>query len=641
MKRISAIVIFLLSSIYCFINAQNVGIGTTTPLEKLHLKGTLLIDKNSSSTASHLILNETQDDFSRLRFQNSSTSNYFLIAAKSQEDPSDARFNIFSNINGNLLSIRGNGNVGIGVGSPSAALQVNSRFGADLLRIQRDNSTKLRVYDNNAMVFGSNWGENPPSGVFRFNTPNMFIGFDGNHVPTERLEVDGKVRLDGLLMPVGHFKDYVMTSDADGEGYWAALPVDQVDDADASPSNELQTISKSGNTVTLSNGGGFFIDDDTDADASPSNELQNLALSGNTLSITSGNSVILPTGGGSGTLIQDPSGNELVDANRPSTYPQVIMDIQGTESFIFNRASGGSTLTFNNSNKNVAISGFLSPTFSGALDNVSIGNAVQATSITGERNVVLGVHTSSNYSGDDNIMIGNIAGAASTTRFRNVIIGPNSGQSITGNNNVCIGYQTGNGIGQQNVYIGELAGSNGNRNRGGAIGYLASTTASDQYVIGNINTVEIGGYEPWSNLSDGRFKINVKENVPGLEFIKALRPVTYNIDGEAAELFIRGSEDFNKLDLGYKKDLKKGKTKIETGFIAQEVESAAEILGYEFDGVKKPQNDNDPYALAYSTFVVPLVKAVQELSEKVEAQSLEILALKEELNLTKNLASKN
>ncbi|HEY6503928.1 MAG TPA: tail fiber domain-containing protein [Chitinophagaceae bacterium] len=32
----------------------------------------------------------------------------------------------------------------------------------------------------------------------------------------------------------------------------------------------------------------------------------------------------------------------------------------------------------------------------------------------------------------------------------------------------------------------------------------------------------------WNNYSGERIKDNVKENIPGLQFIKALRPVTYN-----------------------------------------------------------------------------------------------------------------
>jgi trimeric autotransporter adhesin len=54
-----------------------------------------------------------------------------------------------------------------------------------------------------------------------------------------------------------------------------------------------------------------------------------------------------------------------------------------------------------------------------------------------------------------------------------------------------------------------------------------------------------------------------------------------------------------------------------TGFIAQEVEKAAQSLGYQFSGVDQPKDDQQSfYGLRYSDFVVPLVKAAQELSEK-------------------------
>ncbi|MEM7659699.1 MAG: hypothetical protein AAF399_26535 [Bacteroidota bacterium] len=68
---------------------------------------------------------------------------------------------------------------------------------------------------------------------------------------------------------------------------------DSVNDADADPANEIQTLSQSGNTITLSNGGGSFVDQVNDADASSTNELQNLSLSGSLLSLTNGGSVSL------------------------------------------------------------------------------------------------------------------------------------------------------------------------------------------------------------------------------------------------------------------------------------------------------------------------------------------------------------
>ncbi len=69
-----------------------------------------------------------------------------------------------------------------------------------------------------------------------------------------------------------------------------ALPVPTFTEVDASVTNELQTLSQAGNTVTLSNGGGSFVLPTlTDTDA------QSLALTGNTLTISNGNSVVLPT----------------------------------------------------------------------------------------------------------------------------------------------------------------------------------------------------------------------------------------------------------------------------------------------------------------------------------------------------------
>jgi hypothetical protein len=61
-----------------------------------------------------------------------------------------------------------------------------------------------------------------------------------------------------------------------------------------------------------------------------------------------------------------------------------------------------------------------------------------------------------------------------------------------------------------------------------------------------------------------------------------------------------------------------------TGFIAQEVEAAANKIGFNFSGVDKPKNDKDQYALRYAEFVVPLVKAVQEQQAIIESQNKKI-----------------
>ncbi|MEO5777080.1 MAG: hypothetical protein ABIQ27_09240 [Flavobacterium sp.] len=58
------------------------------------------------------------------------------------------------------------------------------------------------------------------------------------------------------------------------------------------PSQTPQTISQTGNTVTLSNGGGSFI-----LPSAADNDEQTLSLTGNVLSISNGNSIVLPNHG--------------------------------------------------------------------------------------------------------------------------------------------------------------------------------------------------------------------------------------------------------------------------------------------------------------------------------------------------------
>jgi hypothetical protein len=64
------------------------------------------------------------------------------------------------------------------------------------------------------------------------------------------------------------------------------------DDADADPTNELQTLSKDGQTVSLSNSGGSFTDEVNDADANPANEFQTLSQNGLDVSLSQGGGTI-------------------------------------------------------------------------------------------------------------------------------------------------------------------------------------------------------------------------------------------------------------------------------------------------------------------------------------------------------------
>jgi trimeric autotransporter adhesin len=65
-----------------------------------------------------------------------------------------------------------------------------------------------------------------------------------------------------------------------------------------------------------------------------------------------------------------------------------------------------------------------------------------------------------------------------------------------------------------------------------------------------------------------------------------------------------------------------------TGFVAQEVEKAADSLGFVFSGVDKPKDINQSfYGLRYGDFVPALVRAVQELSAGSDKKDSAISAL--------------
>ena len=266
--------------------------------------------------------------------------------------------------------------------------------------------------------------------------------------------------------------------------------------------------------------------------------------------------------------------------------------------------------------------------------NSFFGEDAGSSNTTGSENTFMGEDAGySNTIGSENTFIGGDAGSANTTGNYNSFFGGNSGLFNTiGASNAFFGADAGaaNTTGSGNLFMGVDAGdlvTTGGSNtslsylsdintssltNATAIGYNAGATASNQVRIGDVNVTSIGGYANWSDVSDGRFKKNVKENVPGIDFINKLKPVTYNLDAGGIKRFITSMNDEENPDLKAQEEKEKI---IHSGFIAQDVEKAAQELGYDFSGVDAPKNENDLYGLRYAEFVVPLVKAVQELDQ--------------------------
>lgn len=248
----------------------------------------------------------------------------------------------------------------------------------------------------------------------------------------------------------------------------------------------------------------------------------------------------------------------------------------------------------------------------GGISNTAHGYRSLYANSTGNYNTALGVEALyNNTTGSLNTAVGVDALYNNTTSNYNCAVGYLAMASANpGYNNTAVGSFTGPATDFDGLFNTI------------AVGNSTFVTASNQARFGNSSTTSIGGYANWTNISDGRVKKNIKENVPGLVFINKLKPVTYNLNLDAADKIMQVSQPKDKdgktiqMNADEQQARKAKEQIVYTGFIAQDVEKAAKELNYDFSGVDAAKNNRDLYGLRYAEFVVPLVKAVQELSDE-------------------------
>ncbi len=160
--------------------------------------------------------------------------------------------------------------------------------------------------------------------------------------------------------------------------------------------------------------------------------------------------------------------------------------------------------------------------------------------------------------------------------------------------------------------------TDGTFNNATAIGNGAQVNASNKIRLGNSAVTVIEGQVPFTTPSDGRYKYNVKEDVKGLDFIMQLRPVTYQFDVQRFDAAMTSNNMVHPVSNVLQASYNEAAAIRRTGFIAQEVEQAALKTGYNFSGINKPKTEKDHYSLSYESFVVPLVKAVQEQNKQID-----------------------
>ena len=304
--------------------------------------------------------------------------------------------------------------------------------------------------------------------------------------------------------------------------------------------------------------------------------------------------------------------------------------INGFESTAF----GLGTLQSNTGHSNTA-SGFgaLLSNTSGNL-NVGDGHYSLAYNTTGSENTSTGARSMlSNTTGSANTASGYYSLLRNTVGNNNTAIGSKALEyNVDGNGNTALGHLslTNNVSGYINVGLGMYSNvSASNQFNSAAIGPYSLVNANYKVRLGAATVTSIEGQVAYSIPSDGRFKNNISEtDVKGLDFIKQLRPVVYNFDTRKFQEFLTKNMPDSLREEYLKADFSPSTAIRQSGFIAQEVEAAAKQCGYNFNGVHKPNDDNDNYSIAYSQFVIPLVKGMQEQQKMIENQQQEIEELK-------------
>ena len=329
--------------------------------------------------------------------------------------------------------------------------------------------------------------------------------------------------------------------------------------------------------------------------------------------------------------------------NTANGYQSLVSNSTGFQ----NTANGKNSLFYNSSGSDNTANGLNCLFYNSTGNkNSAYGSGALFKNQTGNQNVAVGYNALYDNTGNYNTAVGYLAVGNNTSGTHNSAFGYTAlGTNLIGisntafgdyslyhnksNNNTAVGYETLFQInsGANNTAIGYGADvSFAYLTNVTALGYNAMVNASNKVRIGNSSVTTIEGQVAFTSVSDKRIKENVQEAVPGLSFISELRPVTYTLNTRKQdEITMQAMPDsIKEKRMLSDEDYLKSSSIVRTGFIAQEVEAAANKVGFDFDGVSAPQNETDLYGIRYAEFVVPLVKAMQEQQEIIEEQQATI-----------------
>ena len=263
----------------------------------------------------------------------------------------------------------------------------------------------------------------------------------------------------------------------------------------------------------------------------------------------------------------------------------------------YNTAFGRRALYLNTiGNQNTAVGQQALAANTTGICNTAVGFQALLSSTTGANNTAVG-RRALHYlaSGVRNCAFGTYTLQYANGTNNNAAFGTYALQSLTtGANNSAFGYKAGYNIssGSNNTVIGNSS----NPSTGGV---------SNEFTLGNASIATLRcAATSISSLSDLRDKADIEDINIGISFVEKIRPVTFKWDKR--EWYANGNRD------GTKKDLT-----VQSGFIAQDLKKLQEEFGVEFLKLAYESNPEKLEATP-ANLLIPLIKAMQELNEKVK-----------------------
>ena len=248
--------------------------------------------------------------------------------------------------------------------------------------------------------------------------------------------------------------------------------------------------------------------------------------------------------------------------------------------------------------------------------NSSDGAAVALhTAYAGEAEDLCPGGTNQGSIASQNVAIGDGAGRwlgwKQTEATKNVLVGSQSACHAGTNNN--------RGCGTMNIAIGYKAGLAWGSSSSAAvlqeavcIGANSSYVGSYSITLGAHAGISLYSYSNLQVISDARTKRDVSDNLVGLDFINKLRTVSYKKINPADY-----PEEILHPKFAGSSDRPKDDDRGNIGLLAQEVKSVVEDSGIECDVVNESEANGSMF-ISYANLVPMLIKAVQELSDRVK-----------------------